>query len=156
MLRTTSSASLLLTAAAAAVAAATASGCVHVGAPYAPAAPTPPAMAPAPSPEGHADERPLVQGPAREALQRSEPSPHRSPVARRPAEPPRPPVRHAVPAPRHAPHPAAPAHPTAPRAERPAVPAPPPRTDVCALGRQYGGWAPDSPQAVICKDTYGS
>ncbi|MER5951626.1 hypothetical protein ABT127_36875 [Streptomyces sp. NPDC001904] len=155
MLRTTSSATLLLTAAAAAVTAATASGCVSVHAPPAPAVPTPSATAPAPRPEGHADDRPLVQGPAREALQRSEPSPHRSPAAQRPAEPPRAPVRRAVPAPRKAPDTVAPPHTRAPRIERPAVPAPP-KTDVCALGRQYGGWSPDSPQATICKDTYGS
>jgi hypothetical protein len=27
--------------------------------------------------------------------------------------------------------------------------------DVCALGRKYGGWKPDSPEAVICKGAYG-
>ncbi|MEW1685695.1 hypothetical protein [Streptomyces sp. NPDC093594] len=27
--------------------------------------------------------------------------------------------------------------------------------DVCALGREYGGWPADSPQARICQDTYG-
>ncbi|MER6980290.1 hypothetical protein ABT317_25800, partial [Streptomyces carpinensis] len=26
---------------------------------------------------------------------------------------------------------------------------------VCALGRQYGGWRPDSPEARICGQTYG-
>ncbi|MYT75751.1 hypothetical protein GTY60_39545 [Streptomyces sp. SID8367] len=157
VLRTTSSATLLLTAAAAAVTAVTASGCVSVSAPPAPAAPTPSATAPAPRPEGHSADRPLVQGPAREALQRSEPSPHRSPAVQRPAEPPRVPAHHAVPAaPRKAPDPVAPARTRAPRIDRPAVPAPPPNTDVCALGRQYGGWSPDSPQATICKDTYGS
>ncbi|MFD8570210.1 hypothetical protein [Streptomyces sp. NPDC057694] len=154
MLRTTSSATLLLTAAAAAVTAVTATGCVSVSAPPAPAAPTPSATAPAPRPEGHSDGRPLVQGPAREALQRTEPSPHRSPAAPRHAETPRAPAHHAVPSPRRAPDTVAPAHTTAPRAERPVVPAPP-HTDVCALGRQYGGWDPDSPQATICKDTYG-
>ncbi|MEU0457308.1 hypothetical protein ABZ322_30855, partial [Streptomyces sp. NPDC006129] len=28
-------------------------------------------------------------------------------------------------------------------------------TDVCALGRRYGGWRADSPEATICQDTYG-
>lgn len=27
--------------------------------------------------------------------------------------------------------------------------------DICALGREYGGWRPDSPEAAICQDTYG-
>ncbi|MFI2426576.1 hypothetical protein ACH5A7_21185 [Streptomyces sp. NPDC018955] len=27
--------------------------------------------------------------------------------------------------------------------------------DVCALGRQYGGWRPDSPEATICEEAYG-
>ncbi|MET9743738.1 hypothetical protein ABZY90_36950, partial [Streptomyces sp. NPDC006422] len=34
----------------------------------------------------------------------------------------------------------------------PKVPA---QTDVCALGRKYGGWDPDSPQSAICHDAYG-
>jgi hypothetical protein len=44
-----------------------------------------------------------------------------------------------------------------------AVPAPVPAlpsspatgTDVCALGRGYGGWPAGSPQSRICEDTYG-
>ncbi|MFF0289988.1 hypothetical protein [Streptomyces sp. NPDC005262] len=28
-------------------------------------------------------------------------------------------------------------------------------TDVCALGRGYGGWPAGSPQSRICEDTYG-
>jgi hypothetical protein len=27
--------------------------------------------------------------------------------------------------------------------------------DVCALGTEYGGWRPDSPEAAICRRTYG-
>jgi hypothetical protein len=27
--------------------------------------------------------------------------------------------------------------------------------DVCALGKKYGGWRSDSPEAVICDRTYG-
>ncbi|MFI8092730.1 hypothetical protein ACIF9R_31150 [Streptomyces sp. NPDC086080] len=29
------------------------------------------------------------------------------------------------------------------------------QADLCALGREYGGWPADSPQAAICQDTYG-
>ncbi|MGW4734606.1 hypothetical protein ACWEQC_36530, partial [Streptomyces shenzhenensis] len=39
----------------------------------------------------------------------------------------------------------------APEGSRPA-PVPP---DVCALGRRYGGWHPDSPESRICEQTYG-
>ncbi len=28
-------------------------------------------------------------------------------------------------------------------------------SDICALGREYGGWPADSAQARICRDTYG-
>ncbi|WP_307162093.1 hypothetical protein [Streptomyces rishiriensis] len=28
-------------------------------------------------------------------------------------------------------------------------------TDVCALGRRYGGWQGDSPEASICEQAYG-
>ncbi|NBE55043.1 hypothetical protein, partial [Streptomyces boluensis] len=42
----------------------------------------------------------------------------------------------------------------------PALPVPhdalAPGTDLCGLGEQYGGWAPDSPQENICRDAYGS
>ncbi|MEV0244616.1 hypothetical protein AB0I06_32545 [Streptomyces sp. NPDC050674] len=31
----------------------------------------------------------------------------------------------------------------------------PDNADVCALGRRYGGWRADSPEATICRDTYG-
>ncbi|MEV6120082.1 MULTISPECIES: hypothetical protein [unclassified Streptomyces] len=27
--------------------------------------------------------------------------------------------------------------------------------DVCALGRQLGGWRPGSPEAAICEQAYG-
>nr|WP_237500068.1 hypothetical protein [Streptomyces sp. SID8379] len=146
--------------AAAAVTAATVSGCVSVRAPAPPAVPSPSVSAPEPRPDGHSDDRPLVQGPAREALRRTGSTPHRSPAAH-PEAPPAPAHEAARPprtAPRPAaPKPAAPRRTTAPKAERPAAPVPaPPHTDVCALGRQYGGWDPDSPQSVICQDTYGS
>ncbi|MFZ3556003.1 hypothetical protein [Streptomyces sp. BH055] len=157
--RTPSSATILLTAAAAAVAA-TASGCVSVRPPTTPKAPSPTVSAPAPRPEGHAG-GPVVQAPAREALERMKPTaaPHRTPA--RPAEQPR---RTADPAPPHSPPKAVPAprrttvpEPrTAPehhKAEKP--PKAPGQADVCALGRRYGGWDPDSPQSAICRDTYG-
>ncbi|MFF0200106.1 hypothetical protein [Streptomyces sp. NPDC005017] len=28
-------------------------------------------------------------------------------------------------------------------------------TDVCALGRKYGGWRADSPEARVCEQAYG-
>ncbi|MER6708465.1 hypothetical protein ABT328_30190, partial [Streptomyces fumanus] len=27
--------------------------------------------------------------------------------------------------------------------------------DLCGLGRRYGGWRPDSPEATVCERTYG-
>ncbi|WP_328908916.1 hypothetical protein OG230_05025 [Streptomyces sp. NBC_00234] len=52
---------------------------------------------------------------------------------------------------RRAPHPA----PRVPPAAAPAAPAPPlTGTDVCALGRGYGGWPAGSTQARICEETY--
>ncbi|MFI0239306.1 hypothetical protein [Streptomyces sp. NPDC016845] len=161
-----SSASLLLTAAA--VLAVTASGCVSVQAPDGRGRHAPSATAPAPRPDGHAG-RPLVQAPVREALERTGRAPHHTPAAPRTgaahteaprtgtphtqAPPVRRPPRHTAPAPAPKPPPrgAAPGP-----AVRPAAPEPPARTDVCALGHAYGHWAPDSPQAVICRDAYGS
>ncbi|BFO19708.1 hypothetical protein SHKM778_60960 [Streptomyces sp. KM77-8] len=29
------------------------------------------------------------------------------------------------------------------------------KADLCALGRQYGGWRPGSREATICQETYG-
>jgi hypothetical protein len=55
----------------------------------------------------------------------------------------------------------------APQQPKPSRPAPsivvppavsnafPKNADVCALGRRYGGWQPDSPEATICRNTYG-
>lgn len=43
-----------------------------------------------------------------------------------------------------------------PRIERPAVPSVPATVpDVCALGRGYGDWKPDSRPAGICREAYG-
>ncbi len=153
--RKSSSATLLLSAAVTAVTAATASGCVSVPTPTAPAAPSPAATAPAaPRPDGHADDRPLVQAPAREAMERTGPSPHRTPAPR--AQPPSAPPRQAAPPRRTAPEPPPRTAAPKPAAKPSPAPKPPAQTDVCALGRQYGGWDPDSPQSVICRDTYGS
>ncbi|MEV3860852.1 hypothetical protein AB0J38_41905 [Streptomyces sp. NPDC050095] len=161
MPRKSSSAALLLTAAAA-VGAVTGTGCVSVHTPAAPAVSSPSAGAPHPRPDGHAD-RPLVQGPAREALERTGPSPRSASsasstpsapsVARsRAAQPPAP--REAVPPRRAAQH--SEPRTAAPRRAPSVAPEVPAQTDVCALGRQYGGWDPDSPQAVICRGAYGS
>ncbi|WP_189817342.1 hypothetical protein [Streptomyces olivaceoviridis] len=150
MHRTTTTAALLVTVAVSAL-----SGCVTVR----DAAPTgsPPGSAPsrptATRPNGSAEPR-VVQAPAREALERTGPSGrpersgpparHRAPAApevtHRPAAPPGPPL----PAPSRRPHTPMPLPP-------PAVTRPP---DVCALGRAYGGWRKDSPQARICAQAY--
>ncbi|MFC7310558.1 hypothetical protein ACFQVC_40890 [Streptomyces monticola] len=49
------------------------------------------------------------------------------------------------------------ATPAAPAARAPKAPPAkaPPGAGVCALGKQYGGWEPDSPQARICRENYG-
>ncbi|MET8452766.1 hypothetical protein [Streptomyces sp. NPDC005209] len=154
MQRTTTTATLLVTVAVSAL-----SGCVTVQRPPAPgpSVGTVPSPASAPRPDGSAEPR-VVQAPAREALEMVGPArrPTRAetPQPRRPATPatPRrlsPPRAH----PRPQPHRQASPQPQAEiPAVSPALPAPP---DVCALGRQYGGWRPDSPQAAICAQTYG-
>ncbi|MET7452889.1 hypothetical protein ABZT03_13515 [Streptomyces sp. NPDC005574] len=154
--RTTTTATLL-----AAVAVSALSGCVTV---QRPPVPGPPAAQPsAPRPDGRAGPGRAVQAPAREALELIGPSPR---------------PRTDVPAPRRAAAPPAVERQPAPlRHSRPRTPAVPPRqprrprvaipdvsesvratvrrhTDVCALGRQYGGWQPDSPEAVICGHAY--
>ncbi|MFB7460482.1 hypothetical protein [Streptomyces sp. NPDC056188] len=158
MHRTTTTATLLVSVAVSAL-----SGCVTVQRPPAPgpaAATTPLSV---PSPDGKAG-HPAVQAPAREALERIGDPRHSS----TPATPPRvpseaaPPGKRQPPAPAHSPA-RPPAH-AAPRHPRPASPprahhpgakhALPPNTDFCALGRQYGGWKPDSPETRICHQTY--
>lgn len=52
-----------------------------------------------------------------------------------------------VPRPRHAP-------PAVVRVPKPPA-APVTGTNVCALGRDYGGWSAGSPESRICEDTYG-
>ncbi len=69
--------------------------------------------------------------------------PHRPPAA------PPPGWAHPEPHPRRA-------HPGTPIQVPPAVAEAFPRNaEVCALGRRYGGWPSDSPEAVICRSTYG-
>ncbi|WP_432117587.1 hypothetical protein [Streptomyces sp. bgisy032] len=112
-----------------------------------------------------------MQAPAREALQLIEESrrPEPDAPASRPAAPPaaappergRPPTG-ARPRPDHpAPAPRAPER---RRTDLPDLSKPiredvqrqaPGSSDVCALGRRYGGWRADSPEATICRDTYG-
>ncbi|MEU2736847.1 hypothetical protein ABZ656_15820 [Streptomyces sp. NPDC007095] len=150
MQRTTTAATLLVTVATAAL-----SGCVTVQRPPASSLPTAPSRPSPPRPDGKAGPQ-IVQAPAREALELvgpsrkpspSAPAPHRTPV----------PAPAAPQAPSH--HPGPEQHPH-PRPHRPAprtdvAPEQPTSTDVCALGRKYGGWKADSPEAVICKGTYG-
>ncbi|MFF3305847.1 hypothetical protein [Streptomyces sp. NPDC002952] len=151
MHRTTTTATLLVTVAVSAL-----TGCMTV--PRSPAPGPPPSLPVAPRPDGSAEPR-VVQAPAREALERVGPSRRPSPT------PPAPHRTTAPPAPvGPSPAPPRPRHENLPpKRQRPearaAVP-PAPRgggknADVCALGRKYGGWAPDSPQAVICKGAYG-
>ncbi|MEU5088607.1 hypothetical protein [Streptomyces sp. NPDC021356] len=167
--RTTTAATLLITVAVSAL-----TGCVTVQrSPSGPGAAS--SAVPAPRAEGSAGPR-AVQAPAREALERAGSSDSPRPATRtRPAavpEPaahphapaaPGPPARHPHPAPHsparpaHRPVPAPPRPPAshrtgAPAPHRPPVPAAP---GVCALGKQYGGWRPNSPEARICGQTYG-
>ncbi|MFI6376828.1 hypothetical protein [Streptomyces sp. NPDC050546] len=165
MHRTTTTATLLVTVAVSAL-----SGCVTVQDPPVPGPPAAPSRPPVPRPEEQ-----VVQAPAREALEliegsrRPEPTASASRAATPPAASPeqgRPPsgTREARPRPvrpeRRAP---APRGPQRPPAGLPDVPESvrqdvqqnvPKNADVCALGKRYGGWRPDSPEATICRDTY--
>ncbi|WP_279547734.1 hypothetical protein [Streptomyces sp. DH24] len=139
-------------------------GCVTVQRPPSPGPPTAPVHPPVPRTDGRAQPR-IVQAPAREALERISPSREAAPgvpATRRPAAPV---PRRAGQQPersRQAPRTRSPhAEPRPPRAGLPALPdrvreGVPGDTDVCALGRTYGGWRPDSPEAAICRRTYGN
>ncbi|WP_128377000.1 hypothetical protein [Streptomyces cavernae] len=148
MHRTTTTATILVT-----VAVSTVSGCVTVERPLAPAAPSASFHPPKESPAGRSGL--VMPGPAREALGRVGPPPEppapTPAVSHRPAPAPPPPPA----APRRAPHPPEPR--SMPRRAEPrtAVPSAPDTLGVCALGEMYGGWAPDSPEAVICRRMYG-
>ncbi|MEU6065131.1 hypothetical protein ABZ864_11820 [Streptomyces sp. NPDC047082] len=152
MHRSTTSAALLVSVAVSAL-----SGCVTVQRPPTPG--PPPAGAPsqssAPRTDGSAKPR-VVQAPAREALEMVGP-PRRPKRSGNPAPPPQLSKPHRSPAP--AAHPAPQPH-REPRHQPPAgipdVPRSVPQApDVCSLGTKYGGWRPDSPEAVICRRTYG-
>ncbi|MEU6551831.1 hypothetical protein ABZ915_16335 [Streptomyces sp. NPDC046915] len=160
MHRTTTTAALLATVAVSAL-----SGCVTVQRP--PTSGPPPGTAPsqtsASRPDGSTRPR-IVQAPAREALEMVGPSrrPGR-PAAPTPHRPPAPPVPRQQPPRVTRPQPPR-KPPEQPRGKIPgaskSVPDSAPRSlpknpDVCALGKQYGGWRPGSPEAVICDQAYG-
>ncbi|MFI2205205.1 hypothetical protein ACH47Z_31380 [Streptomyces sp. NPDC020192] len=155
MHRTTTTAALLVTVAVSAL-----SGCVSVQRPATPAPPpdTAPTLPTAPRPDGSTEPR-VVQAPAQQALEMVEPaeqsqpptpmgSQHRAeapPVVA--PRPPAPPHHHRA----HPEHHHRRKHTDAPVVSNPVPKAP----DVCALGRRYGGWREDSPEAEICEQTYG-
>lgn len=156
--RTTTTATLLVTVAVSAL-----SGCVTVQHPsLAPGPPVTPSQPAAPRPDGRAEPQ-VVQAPAQEALQliestrksrRSAPPPKAAPPAAVPAPEQQAPRAH----PRTRPAHPQPAHPEAPRprVEIPDVAAQVPKNpDICKLGKQYGGWRKDSPEALLCEGTYG-
>ncbi|MFF5342585.1 hypothetical protein ACFY4H_18010 [Streptomyces althioticus] len=152
------------------VAVAALSGCVTVQRPLAPG----PATAPPPG-SGHdaagRDASPVAQAPAREALRRVPADPEASPSDR--ATPKAAPSKREVPSDARNGQAPRTQRPRGPERPQPARRAPAPRppaqlpgggpltggasggSDVCALGREYGGWPADSPQARICRDTYG-
>jgi hypothetical protein len=114
--------------------------------------------------DGPADPR-VVQAPAREALEMIGPSPDRHTGEPRRTKPPAtrtaphdPPAARVRPEQRPA-RPAAPERTRGPALSRPKVPDLPrssgENADVCSLGKQYGGWRPDSPEARICDRAYG-
>ncbi|MEU2800067.1 MULTISPECIES: hypothetical protein [unclassified Streptomyces] len=138
------------------------SGCVSVGPGTAPSPPPGPgttgsAQDVAPQvvqPPGH-EELAVVPDPSRPSARAASPAP---PAAGSPSEAgragpagaARPPGR-ADPPRRRAPDRA----PGVPSVAVPALPGVPGGADVCALGRGYGGWPADSPQARICSEAYG-
>lgn len=157
--RTTTTATLLVTVAVSAL-----SGCVTVQRPPAPAPPAAPTQASVPRPDGSAEPQ-IVQAPAREALELIDPPHHPKPATHPPHHTPAPPKQASqapVPVPRSHPRPhphphPKPPHPRQPSADIPDVVKSVPKntSDVCALGRKYGGWKSDSPQSIICGQTYG-
>lgn len=161
MHRTTTTATLLVTVAVSAL-----TGCVTVQRPsLAPGPPPAPSQPSAPGPDGRTEPQ-VVQAPAQEALQLIESSRKSRPSAPAPKEVP-PSVAAPAPeqqAPRSHPGPDRPRddrRPDTPRPQQPRVEIPdvaqhvPKNPDVCKLGKQYGGWRKDSPEAVICEQTYG-
>ncbi|MFE9769635.1 hypothetical protein ACFYPC_34815 [Streptomyces sp. NPDC005808] len=152
MHRSTTNATLLVTVALTALA-----GCVTVQRPPSSGLPPAPSGPSVPRRDGQAEPQ-IVQAPAREALEFIGPSRKPSssaPAPRRAAPPPAASAPLTTPRrPRMAPRPEPPR--SEPRITVPTVvPEVPTTTDVCALGRKYGGWTADSPEAVICEGTYG-
>lgn len=135
------------------------SGCVTVRHPVTPG-PRPdtvPSQPSAPHPDGSAEPH-VVQAPVREALEMVGPSGH-------PAESGSPARHHAPATPgtthrppdrpepsRHRPRPAPSGRPHGDPSGPPPVP---PAPDVCALGKAYGGWHENGPEARICEQAYG-
>ena len=135
--RTTTTATLLVTVAVSAL-----SGCMTVQRPLAPGPVGAPSQGSQPRPVG-GNETEVVQAPAREALEMVGPS-------RRPSKKPASPSRRAA-----AP-PGTPERSTPPGDGRGRAAANGDTgADLCALGRQYGGWRPGSREATICEETYG-
>ncbi|GAA3490727.1 hypothetical protein [Streptomyces cremeus] len=108
----------------------------------------------------------LVEAPVHEVLEAAllpserAPEPAAAPPASREPRPraaddePRPPARRAT-APKTPTAPTEPVPRREPERGRPALPKlPTSAADVCALGADYGGWQPDSPQARICREAY--
>ncbi|MGY0066054.1 hypothetical protein ACWZEH_04285 [Streptomyces sp. QTS137] len=161
MHRQTTAATLLVT-----VAVSVLAGCVTVQRPSEPGPPAGAARLSEPRPDDRT--RGVVQAPAREALEMIAPS--------RPTEPPASPSHRAAPT-APAPERTAPSDGRKPRPGaggpaygRTAPPVPAAevsevagairgdlggQADVCALGREYGRWPADSPQAAICEKRYG-
>ncbi|MCP3821805.1 hypothetical protein NLX86_28050 [Streptomyces sp. A3M-1-3] len=145
MHRTRTTTTLLLGVAVSAV-----SGCVSVD----PATPSPVPARHEPRLTREAEPK-FVQAPAREALDAAGRTPVPEPASTRPVQPP--PERPSAAVPPSPPRvePRQPADET--RTPRRVLPSTPVETvDVCALGREYGGWRADSPESRICRDTYGN
>ncbi|WP_405966871.1 hypothetical protein OG613_09300 [Streptomyces sp. NBC_00015] len=158
---TTTTATLLVTVAVSALA-----GCVTVQRPAVPGPVLAPSRPSVPRPEGRAEVQ-VVQAPAREALEMVGPSREPEPDAptapaqrRRTAALPGSGGAGQPPSSRSRPHPR-PSHPEVRRHALPRVAIPDiekevrRNNDVCALGRTYGGWQGDSPEATICEQAYG-
>ncbi|MFG2133357.1 hypothetical protein ACGFNV_37125 [Streptomyces sp. NPDC048751] len=174
MHRTTTTATLLVTVAVSALA-----GCVTIQQPPAPVQPSAPAgpsvsprQQPVLPPSAPEAEPQIVQAPAREALEMVGSPRHPTPTPPAPAgapAAPHTPAHRGHPHPHdqdphpHPPRPRAPHHPEQRRHpnphSRPAIPdvphTPPKNSDVCSLGRKYGGWRQDSAESTICDQTYG-
>ncbi|GHC79489.1 hypothetical protein GCM10010309_53730 [Streptomyces violaceochromogenes] len=118
-----------------------------------------------------------MQAPAREALQLIEEASRRPEPATPTTRPAAPPAATPEPGPQPGlrtvrPRPARPEHPEpvrrGPQRSHTGLPdvsdavrqdvdrsVPNDNADVCDMGRRYGGWRADSPEATICRDTYG-